>query len=315
LRRFPCCAKLKNPAEQGFLLGVAVSDKERGAHATLAAAVAGLKAVGDLPDVIRGYVAGVVAESERDLAAERMGPRRGRSIFQLHRGAWRALPELADNDEVMGWLEFVNLASGQLPDYFPWRFDFLAGEEEPPLLDASGTPRGDSVGRWGAGSWQVKLLEEPLSNPIGDPFVTPALDALAPEGWWWIDRSEILAELESPGERRFAAGSLAELALLRVAPGDEEAAGTLGFGNPGFNKELHLLAVRGEPKPSFGRALAALVDEALAEAPHLTVAEAVLRGLWQAPSRDMAAQFEAGRFQVAASTGYGGGQLWVTEPL
>jgi hypothetical protein len=98
-----------------------------------------------------------------------------------------------------------------------------------------------------------------------------------------------------------------------VKKSSNELADRLSPCNPSFNRNIHLLALSGRAKPGFSESLAGLIDDALVQAPDLTVAEAVLREIWQSPSREMSEHFEEGRFFIAASTGYAERRLWVTE--
>lgn len=278
----------------------------------LAEAVAELRAVKDVPPEARRYVEVVIAEAERDLRSTAMGPRRGRSIFELHGGVSRACPELLESESTYDALQAVNHVNRLLPDYFPWRFSPQSFAETP-IADGNGVVRGEETRRWGAGSWRLRLIEQPLDDEIFNPFLAPLLDTLSPDGWWLIERRERIASWMAPDNSRLIAGKTGEYGLLKVSAGNKEVSDFLNPLNPGFNETVHLLAVSGSARPGLGAALVAMIDDALSGTPDLTVAEAVLHEIWQFPSKELAAHFEDGRFFVAASTGDAEGLLWLTE--
>jgi hypothetical protein len=239
------------------------------------------------------YFASVIAETEADLAAPRLGPRRGRSIFELPGGAMQAGAEFGQADTLLAALM---MAFDRLPDYFPWHF----------------TPR--AAGQWEGSGWRLSLIMKDPDLSLEAPFLVPEMDRLG--SWWLFDLAGDLPQGLDLGLPHLARGEGAELGFLPVAPGNRALSELLTPSEmPGLNSAFHFAAFAGSPKPALFGALADLVGEGLAAAPDLTAAEALQRALWRRPSAEMAALFEGGSFTFAFSTGYAEDHLWLGGPV
>jgi hypothetical protein len=198
------------------------------------------------------------------------------------------------------------IASGRLPDYFPWHFMPRAPNKAHPLP-------GLEARRWEGDGWRLVLIAKGEDEELETPLIVPVMDRLGP--WWMFDLAETLSDEFGLGVPHLVRSREIELGFLSVSPGNEAFSQLLTpFGWPGLNRRVHFAGFAGSPKPALFGALAEMIGEELAEAPKLSAAEALQRGLWRRPAAEIAAWFEGGEFTFAFSTGYAEDQLWLGGP-
>jgi len=272
----------------------------------IAELLAELKALAAPTGLGGSFYGSVIAEIEADLAAPQLGPRRGRSVFEVVGGAMQAGADFGEGSEATVLLSALMIAFIRLPDYFPWHFTPRAPSKAP-------LRPGFEARRWEGGGWRLALMVKGDEEELEAPLIVPVMDRLGP--WWMFDLAGDLSEELGLGVPQVTRGKDIELGFLRVSPGNEAFSQLLTpFEWPGLNRAVHFAGFAGSPKPALFGALADLIGEELAAAPNLSAAEALQRGLWCRPAGEIAAWFEGGEFTFAFSTGYAEDHLWLGGP-